>query len=82
MKLSRFAKNQWFRVVTQGVHFFATAHQIREGVGDHGLTNASIQQALEAFERTRSGNDLGAIARGIAGCWHERQVQLDIMDAR
>lgn len=80
MKLRRFRKNQTFRVVTQGVHFFATANQIRQGVGDEYHTNASVQKALDALEYTRSGNDLGAIARGIAGIWENRQVQLDIVD--
>lgn len=79
MKIPRFAKSQKFRVVTQGVHFFATAGQIRAGVGDEYCTNASIQKALDAFERTRSGPDLGAIARGLAGTWEGRNVQLDLI---
>ena len=80
--MKRFPKRQMFRVVTQGVHFFATASQIRQGVGDEYCTNASIQKALDALEYTRSGPDLGAIATGIAGEWESRRVQLDLQDLR
>jgi hypothetical protein len=82
MKITRFRKTQVFRVVTQGVHFFATAGQIRNGVGDEYVTNASIQKALDALEYTRSGNDLGAISTGLAGEWESRRVQLDMIDPR
>ena len=82
MKLRRFRKTQTFRVVINGVHFFATAGQIRQGVGDEYITNASIQKALDALEYTRSGNDLGAIASGLAGEWESRRVQLDMIDTR
>ena len=80
MKIQRFPKKQTFRVVTEGVHFFATAGAIRAGVGDEYCTNASIQKALDALEYTRSGRDIGAVANGIAGQWENRRVQLDIMD--
>lgn len=81
MKIRRFRKNQTFRVVTQGVHFFTTAKQIRQGVGDECRTNASIQKALESLEFTRSGKDLGAISNCISGRWEDRMVQIDIIEA-
>lgn len=81
MKVRRFRKNQTFRVVTEGVHFFATAHQIRQGVGDEYRTNASIQKALDALEFSCSMPDAKIMcARGIAGEWERRRVQLDMID--
>lgn len=83
MKVRRFRKNQTFRVVTQGVHFFATAHQIRQGVGDCYSTNASIQKALDALEYRCSMPDAKIMChRGIAGEWESRRVQLDMINTK
>jgi hypothetical protein len=81
LQIKRIPQRQRIRVVTQGVHFYTTAREIREGVGDEYHTNASIQKALDALEygRSRASNPEEQRATGIAGRWENRDVQLDIL---
>lgn len=77
--IKRFRQNQRFRVNVGDVSFYATAKQIRSGVGDFTKCNAAIQKALDALEGVRSG--IGAAdqcAVGLAGTWQGFQVQLNI----
>lgn len=71
--VKRYSQTQKFRAIINGVHFYTTARQIRNGVGDHTTTNDAIQKALDALEGMRPG------ACGLAGTWSNLQVQLDVM---
>jgi hypothetical protein len=77
--MNRFKVNQKFRVIVGQACFYATAKQIRNGVGDLSVCNAAIQKALDALEFTRNGT--GAADRaavGIAGTWEGLAVQLNV----
>ena len=79
MNIKRFKQSQKFRICIGSVSFYATAKQIRNGVGDFGTCNAATQKALDALEFTRSGKgsaDMCAV--GLAGTWEGLQVQLNI----
>ena len=85
MTIKRFKQSQNFRVVisggviTSGVSFYATAKQIRYGVGDFVTCNAAVQKALDALEFTRSGKGVAdQCAVGIAGTWEGLPVQLNM----
>lgn len=79
MTIKRFKQTQRFRVIVGPACFYATAKQIRYGVGDFVKCNAAVQKALDALEYTRSGDgvfDKGAT--GIGGTWEGLQVDLTI----
>ena len=79
MSVKRFKQSQRFRVCIGNVSFYATAKQIRNGVGDFGVCNAATQKALDALEFTRSGKGAAdQCAVGLAGTWEGLQVQLNI----
>ena len=76
MKIVRVSQNKKFRVIVNGVHFYSTAKQIRNGVGDHYPTNAAIQKCLDSMEAYNSGVN-SIKCRGLAGTWEGMNVQLD-----
>lgn len=79
MNIKRFKQSQKFRICIGSVSFYATAKQIRNGVGDFGTCNAATQKALDALEFTRSGEGAADMcAVGLAGTWEGLQVQLNI----
>ena len=79
MSVKRFKQSQRFRVCIGSVSFYATAKQIRNGVGDFSTCNAATQKALDALEFTRSGKGTAdQCAVGLAGTWEGLQVQLNI----
>ena len=79
MKMNRFKQNQRFRVIVDSACFYATAREIRAGVGDFMQCNAATQKALDALEYTRSGEGLAEqCAMGIAGTWEGLSVQLNV----
>lgn len=79
MEIKRFKQSQKFRVIVGPACFYATAKQIRYGVGDFTLCNAATQKALDALEFTRSGDGLAdQCASGIAGTWEGLTVQLNL----
>jgi len=79
MSIKRFKQSQKFRVCIGNVSFYATAKQIRYGVGDFSTCNAATQKALDALEFTRSGDGVAdQCAVGLAGTWEGMQVQLNI----
>ena len=79
MSIKRFKQSQKFRVCIGNVSFYATAKQIRYGVGDFTTCNAATQKALDALEFTRSGDGFAdQCAVGIAGVWEGINVQLNI----
>lgn len=73
MNIRRFKQTQRFRINVGQVSFYATAKQIRNGVGDFTACNAATQKALDSLEFMRSDN--GA-ACGIGGTWEGLSVQL------
>jgi hypothetical protein len=80
--IKRFKQSQKFRIINGNACFYATAKQIRNGVGQFITFNAATQKALDALEFSRSGRggqyaiDMSV---GIAGTWEGLQIQLDIM---
>jgi hypothetical protein len=79
MTIKRFKQAQKFRVIVGNACFYATARQIRNGVGDFGQCNAATQKALDALEYTRSGEGAAdQCAVGLAGTWEGLQVQLNV----
>jgi hypothetical protein len=79
MTIKRFKQSQRFRVIVGTACFYATAKQIRNGVGDFIKCNAATQKALDALEFTRSGKGLAdQCAVGLAGTWEGLHVQLDV----
>ena len=79
MNIKRFNQNQKFRVIVDSACFYATAKQIRSGIGDFAKCNAATQKALDALEFTRSGDGIAEqCATGLAGTWEGLQVQLNV----
>ena len=79
MDIKRFKATQKFRVIVGESCFYATARQIRAGVGDFVKCNAATQKALDALEYTRSGTGAAdQCAVGLAGTWEGLNVQLNI----
>jgi hypothetical protein len=79
MTVKRFKQTARFRVNVGEVSFYATAKQIRNGVGDFTKCNAATQKALDALEFTRSSSGAAdQCAVGLAGTWEGLQVQLNI----
>ena len=77
--IKRFKQTQRFRVIVGPACFYATATQIRNGVGDFTKCNAATQKALDALEFTRSGSGIAdQCASGLAGTWEGLQVQLTL----
>ena len=79
MKIQRFKQAQRFRVIVGSACFYATARQIRSGVGDFGQCNAATQKALDALEFQRSGSGIAdQCSVGLAGTWEGLPVQLSM----
>ena len=78
MTIKRFKQSQKFRVIVGPACFYATAKDIRFGVGDFGKCNAAVQKALDTLEFQRSGTDVLACSTGLAGTWEGLQVQLNV----
>ena len=78
MSIKRFKASQKFRVIIGPVSFYATAKQIRHGVGDLGQCNAAVQKALDSLEFTRSCGGVLSGAVGQSGTWEGLQVQLNV----
>lgn len=79
MNIKRFKPSQKFRICIDSVSFYATARQIRSGVGDFAKCNAAVQKCLDSLEYTRSGTGVAdQCAVGLAGTWEGMNVQLNI----
>lgn len=78
MVIKRFKQTQKFRVIVGQACFYATAKQIRNGVGDFMQCNAATQKALDSLEFARSSDDLMSCAVGQAGTWEGLQVQINM----
>lgn len=79
MEIKRFKQSQKFRVVSGYACFYATAKEIRSGLGMMGNFNAATQKCLDALEFQRSGTGVAdQCAVGLAGTWEGIPVQLDM----
>lgn len=79
MITTRFEQNQKFRVIISDVSFYATATEIRRGVGDTSKPNNAIRKCLDALELQRSGTGIAdQCVRGLGGTWEGFNVQLDL----
>jgi hypothetical protein len=78
MDMKRFRTSQKFRVIVGDACFYATAKQIRNGVGDFVNCNAATQKALAALEAYRSGDGVEMCSTGLGGTWEGLQVQLNM----
>jgi hypothetical protein len=78
MKVKRFKAAQKFRVIVGSASFYATASQIRKGVGDFTQCNSAVIRALNELELTRSSDDLMSCATGLACTYEGLQVQLNV----
>jgi hypothetical protein len=77
--IKRFKQTQKFRLCIGPVSFYATAKQIRSGVGDFSKCNAAVQKSLDALEGMRSGTDVaGQCTVGLAGTWEDISVQINV----
>ena len=76
--IKRFKQTQKFRVIVGQACFYATAKQIRNGVGDFTKCNAATQKALDALEGYRSGDGIEMCSTGLGGTWEDLAVQLNI----
>ena len=76
MSIKRFKQAQKFRVIVGSACFYATAKQIRNGVGDFTKCNAATQKALDALEGYRSGDGVEMCSTGLGGTWEDLAVQL------
>ena len=82
MIIKRFKQTQKVRVIVSQACFYATAKQIRNGVGDFINCNAAVQKALDTLEFQRSGGYKNAgvleFSTGLAGTWEGLSVQLNV----
>ena len=79
MTINRFKQSQKFRVIVGDACFYATAKQIRNGVGDFYKCNAAIQKSLDALEFSRAGKGVEEqLSVGICGSWEGLQIQLNV----
>jgi hypothetical protein len=74
MNIKRFKQTQRFRLIVGPACFYATAKQIRNGVGDFVNCNAATQKALDALEFSRAGGP----AVGLSGTWEGISVQINV----
>lgn len=78
MDIKRFKPTQKFRVIVGPACFYATAKQIRAGVGDFVKCNAATQKALDSLEYTRSCGGVLSDTVGQSGTWEGIDVQLNL----
>ena len=77
--IKRFKQTQKFRLVIGSVSFYATAKEIRNGVGDFSKCNAAVQKSLDALEYIRSGTGVAdQTTVGLAGTWEDMSVQINV----
>ena len=78
MDIKRFKQSVKFRVIVGDACFYATAKQIRNGVGDFVKCNAAVQKALDSLEYTRSCSGILSSTVGQSGTWEGMNVQLNV----
>jgi hypothetical protein len=78
MVIKRFPKSKKFRVIIGDACFYATANEIRSGVGDFVKCNAALLTALKALELQRMSDKQGMESMGFGGIMEGLNVQLNI----
>lgn len=74
MAFKQFKQSQRFRIINGSACFYATAKEIRGGLGDFMKFNDAVQKALCALEFTNGDK---TPATGICGTWEGLQIQID-----
>ena len=74
MAFKQFKQSQRFRIINGSACFYATAKEIRGGLGDFGKFNAATQKALCALEFSQGDS---VPASGICGTWEGLQIQIN-----
>ena len=72
--IKRFKQTQRFRIINGSACFYATAKQIRYGLGDFGKFNAATQKALDSLEGMQSDK---LPPSGLCGTWEGLDIQID-----
>lgn len=78
MQIKRFPQSKKFRVIVGDACFYATAKQIRYGVGDFTKCNSATQKALDTLEFQRMSDKQGMASMGVGGTWEGLSVQLNV----
>ena len=77
--IKRFKQTQMFRLCIGPASFYATAKQIRNGIGDFSKCNAAVQKSLDSLEYIRSGTGVAdQTTVGLAGTWEDISVQINV----
>ena len=74
----KFKQGQRFRVIVSNACFYATAKEIRNGVGDFVQCNQAVREALRSLQDTRSLGGIMDCATGQSGTYEGMQVQLNM----
>jgi hypothetical protein len=74
MAFKQFKQSQKFRIINGSACFYATAKEIRAGLGDLAQFNAATQKALCALEFSKSER---SVVSGLCGTWEGLQIQID-----
>ena len=74
MEFKQFKQTQRFRIINGSACFYATAKEIRNGIGDLAQFNAAVQKALCALEFSKS--ERSAVS-GLCGTWEGLQIQIN-----
>lgn len=70
-----------FRIISGAACFYATAKEIREGLGDFGNFNLAVLNALEALEFVRKTEEPGvAEVESFDGVFNEIHVDLRVVE--
>ena len=69
--------SQKLRLVINGIHFYTTAKQIRNGIGDEYRSNAAAQKCLLVLENMREHEKFPPV--GLAGTWEGYNVQINMV---
>ena len=72
--VKRFKQSQRFRIINGSACFYATAKQIRNGLGDFGQFNAATQKALDALEFSQRDK---IPPSGMCATWEGLDIQID-----
>ena len=70
-------QRQKLRVIVNGFSIYATARQVRMGLGDCTRSNSAVQQALASLDRMQSDKIPPC---GLAGSWNNMNVQVDFVN--
>ena len=74
MALKLFKQSQKFRIINGSACFYATAKQIRSGLGDFQKFNDAVQKALCALEFSQGDR---VPPSGLCGTWEGLDIQID-----